>query len=128
VIQYEKSPSYIREYAANDRRGGKNWKKIDDGVYPYLTTHEDGRELDNVRFDVHVGDGLRGLEAKEPAADDGGALDVVILDVREHVLEIFDRLSLNVGMEVCRCDVRHDIQIMQNMEKRGAKEERPLTL
>lgn len=98
--EYEKSSSYIiREYDANNRRWETKLEEDRRRGESYLTTHEDGRELDNVRLDVHVGDGLRGLKAQESTADDGGALDVVLLDVREHVLEIFDRLSLNVGME-----------------------------
>ena len=39
---------------------------------------------------VHVGHGLGGLQAQQAAANDGGALDVVLLGVGQHALQVLD--------------------------------------
>ena len=64
----------------------------------YLTAHENGGELNDVRFNLHVSNSLGSFQTQESSADDGSALDIVLLDVGEHVLKIFNGLCVMLLM------------------------------
>lgn len=59
----------------------------------YLTTHEYGCKLNNVRFDLHISYCLCCLQTKKSTTDNSRTLNVVLLDVSKHILKIFNRLS-----------------------------------
>ena len=66
-------------------------------IQTYLTTHENGGKLNDVRFNLHIGYGLGGLETQESSTDDSSALDVVFFDVGEHGFKIFNSLCVVWG-------------------------------
>ena len=73
-----------------------------------LTTHEDGRKLDDVGGNIHVSHSLGGLQAQKATTNHSSALDVVFLGIGQHGLQVFNCAVNEDARTVPARDGRHE--------------------